>query len=123
MNAPKLLISHTTLLARVPAERSFVEAALGSHPELFFQQAIDEPVYSPVSRAAQQRVGTKEESERWLEWPNRPREFVPPACLQVLMGHSGRGNSVAESPDGRVRQRSRRRAVARERPAYKKKAG
>jgi len=75
---------------------------LGSYPELFFQQAFNEPVESPVSRAAQQRADGAEVPERWLEWLNRPREFVPPACLQVLMGHAHWVTSVAVTGDGRT---------------------
>jgi WD40 repeat protein len=77
-------------------------SVLGSYPELFFQQAFNEPVESPVSRAAQERVGTAEVPERWLEWLNRPREFEPPACVQVFTGHAGEVYSVAVSADGRT---------------------
>jgi hypothetical protein len=75
-------------------------SVLGEHPKLFFQQAFNEPSESPVSRAAQQRVDTAEEP--WLEWLNRPREFVPPACLQVLSGHTDAVRSVAVTADGRT---------------------
>ncbi len=77
-------------------------SVLGEHPQLFFQQAFNEPVESPVSRAAQERVGTMEESERWLEWLNRASEFVSPACLQILTGHTGLVRSVAVAADGRT---------------------
>src|SRR5205807_275079 len=70
-------------------------------PEVFFQQAVNEPVDSPVSRAARGRVGTPEEPVAWLEWLNRPREWVRPACLMVLLGHTGRVRSVAVAADGR----------------------
>jgi WD40 repeat protein len=88
-------------------------SVLGMYPELFFQQAFNEPADSPVSRAAQKKVGTAEESGSWLEWQNRPREWVPPACLMVLRGHpnavlsvsvSGHGKTaVSWSKDGTVR--------------------
>jgi WD40 repeat protein len=74
--------------------------ALESYPELFFQQALNEPAESPVSRAAQDRVGSTEAPERWLEWVNRPREFVPPACLQVLTGHTSCVRAVVLTGDG-----------------------
>jgi hypothetical protein len=77
-------------------------SVLGQHPELFFQQAANEPADSPVSRAGLVRRGTKEEPERWLEWVNRPRQWVPPACLMVLRGHAGRVWAVALSADGRT---------------------
>jgi hypothetical protein len=72
------------------------------YPELFFQQAFNEPVESPVSRAAQERVGTADEPDRWLEWVNRPREWTPPACLMVLRGHTGKVWGVAVTSDGRA---------------------
>jgi hypothetical protein len=75
---------------------------LALDPELFFQQVLNEPMDSPVSRAADERVGTAEAPQRWLEWVNRPREFMPPACLQVLTGHTGTVESVAVSADGRI---------------------
>jgi WD40 repeat protein len=72
-------------------------SVLGMFPELFFQQAFNELADSPVSRAAQERIGTAEEPGRWLEWLNRPREWVPPACLMVLLGHTDYVTSVALS--------------------------
>jgi hypothetical protein len=75
---------------------------LGSHPELFFQQCLNEPVDSAVSRAAQERVGMAEAPMQWLEWVNRPQEFVAPACVQVLTGHTDGVTSVAVSADGRT---------------------
>jgi hypothetical protein len=71
-------------------------------PELFFQQAFNEAAGSPVSRAARVRVGTAEEPRRWLEWENRPLEWVRPACLMVLRGHLTNVFSVAVSADGRT---------------------
>jgi WD40 repeat protein len=76
--------------------------SLATHPELFFQQAFNEPMDSPVSQAAQQRVDSAEAPARWLEWINRPGEFVPPACAQVLTGHTLSVTSVALTPDGRT---------------------
>jgi WD40 repeat protein len=76
-------------------------SVLGMYPELFFQQAFNEPVDSPVSRAARERVGTAEEPGSWLGWENRPREWVPPACLMVLRGHPDEVFSVAVASDGR----------------------
>src|SRR5262249_11040150 len=75
---------------------------LGLHPELFFQQAYNEPADSPVSRAAQVRVGSGEAPERWLEWVNRPREWRPPACLMALLGRADGVSCVALSADGRT---------------------
>jgi WD40 repeat protein len=77
-------------------------SVLGLYPELFFQQAFNEPTDSPVSRSALERVGTAEEPGRWLEWENRPREWVPPACLMALRGHTELVTSVGVTPDGRV---------------------
>lgn len=75
---------------------------LGLAPDMFFQQAYNEPTDSPVSRAALVRLGTAEEPERWLEWVNRPQEWSPPACLMVLAGHQGTVTSVAVTADGRI---------------------
>src|SRR5207245_2319655 len=50
----------------------------------------------------QQRLGSVEAPGRWLEWLNRPREFVSPACLRVLTGHTGTVYSVAVTGDGRT---------------------
>jgi hypothetical protein len=75
---------------------------LGLYPELFFQQAFNEAADSPVSRAAQKRVVTSEEPGRWLEWANRPQEWVLPACLMVLTGHPNGVTSVAVSADSRT---------------------
>jgi WD40 repeat protein len=77
-------------------------SVLGEYPDLFFQQAFNEPIESPVSQAARQRSGGPEAPARWLEWLNRPRKFVPPACLQVLLGHSFAVSGVAVSTDARV---------------------
>jgi hypothetical protein len=77
-------------------------SVLGLYPELFFQQAFNEPEGSPVSCAARERVGTAEEPGRWLSWENRPREWVPPACLLVLRGHKGFVTSVAVTADVRT---------------------
>jgi WD40 repeat protein len=75
-------------------------SVLALYPELFYQQAFNEPVDSPVSRAAQQRVGV--ERGEWLEWVNRPREWAPSASLMVLRGHSGGVGSVVVTSDGRA---------------------
>jgi WD40 repeat protein len=77
-------------------------SVLGLYPELFFQQAFNEAEDSPVSRSARGRVGTAEEPGRWLGWENRPREWVPPACLMVLRGHPNAVFSVAVCADGRA---------------------
>jgi WD40 repeat protein len=74
---------------------------LARWPNLFFQQAYNEPRNSPVSRAAQHRAETPRAPRHWLEWVNRPREFTPPACLQVLEGHSTVVTCVALSDDTR----------------------
>jgi hypothetical protein len=74
---------------------------LGRSSQLFFQQAYNEPVESPVSRAAQQREGTPEEPVRWLEWVNRP-QWVPPDCLTVPPSYADWVYSVAVTADGRV---------------------
>jgi hypothetical protein len=77
-------------------------SVLELYPELFFQQAFNEAADSPVSRAAQERVGTAEEPWRLLEWLNRPREWVPPACLMTLRGHPDTVLSVSVSGDDRT---------------------
>ena len=74
---------------------------LARWPDLFFQQAYNEPRASPVSRAAQRRAETSRAPHYWLEWVNRPREYAPPACLQVLEGHSAVVTCVALSDDMR----------------------
>jgi WD40 repeat protein len=75
---------------------------LGQRPELFFQQAHNEAKNSPVSLAAQARVGTAAEPTRWLEWTNRSEKFAPPACLMTLRGHTGGVYAVAVTADGRT---------------------
>ncbi len=75
---------------------------LGLYPELFFQQAFNEPADSPVSLATRSRLGTLEEPERWLEWVNRPREWAAPACVMVLRGHTEGVYGVAVTADGRT---------------------
>jgi WD40 repeat protein len=77
-------------------------SVLKLYPELFFQQAFNEAADSPVSQAALERLGKAEEPGRWLGWENRPREWVPPACLMVLRGHSSLVFSVAVTGDGRI---------------------
>ncbi len=74
---------------------------LARWPDLFFQQAYNEPRNSPVSRSAHHRAETPRTPRHWLEWVNRPREFAPPACLQVLEGHSTVVTCVALSDDTR----------------------
>ena len=83
-------------------------SVLGLYPELFFQQAFNEAEDSPVSRSARGRVGTAEEPRRWLGWENRPREWVPPACLMALRGHPESVLSVAVTGDGGRPCRGRR---------------
>jgi hypothetical protein len=77
-------------------------SVLGQYPELFFQQAYNEPADSPVSRAALRRVGTGEEPGWWLERVNRPRQWMHPACLMILLGHTDGVSSVALLSDGRA---------------------
>ncbi len=76
-------------------------SVLTLQPKLFFQQALNEPVDSPVSRAAQERSGTEEAPRQWLVWVNRPQDFVAPVCLQVLRWDAYAISSVAMSADGR----------------------
>ena len=83
---------------------------LQQHPHSFFQQAFNEPVDSPVSRAAQQAWAAETQGgvlvphvpEAILEWTNRHRDWEPPACLMTLTGHQGHVNAVACSADGRT---------------------
>ena len=87
---------------------------LAEHSECFFQQAYNEPVDSPVSREAQRRW-TEETTFRespcaesvdvpfgFLEWLNRPTEWMPPVCLMTLQGHTGWVTGVALSADGQT---------------------
>ena len=62
---------------------------LDQFPELFFQQALNQPRNSPVSLAAQHRVANGQAPERWLEWINRPKDEPAPGCVHVLKGHVG----------------------------------
>jgi WD40 repeat protein len=75
-------------------------SVLASYPDLFFQQALNEPEDSPVSRAARERAGSGEAPGLWLEWVNRPRQFAPSACILALAGHSAEVTSVAVTRDG-----------------------
>ncbi len=77
-------------------------SVLGLYPELFFQQAYNEPVDSPVSGSARQRVRMAETVGPWMEWVNRPTEWVPPASLMVLRGHTNSVEGVAVTGDGRA---------------------
>ncbi len=75
---------------------------LDAHPEMFFQQAFNEPVLNPVSQSALKRKGLVDLPTHWLEWVNRPNEFVPSVFVQSLSGHTDRVLSVALSSDGRI---------------------
>jgi WD40 repeat protein len=77
-------------------------SVLRTQPELFFQQAFNEPQDSPVSQAALARIGTSAEPERWLEWANRPEKFAPPSCQVALRGHTSEVHAVAVTSDGRT---------------------
>ncbi len=66
------------------AWRAFIRGqahVLAEHPGLFFQQAYNEPKDSPVSLQTSNREPTIFPWDYWLEWINRPKEFVPP-CLR-----------------------------------------
>ncbi len=81
---------------------------LHQHPQCFFQQAFNEPIDSPVSRAAQRAwaavrqvgVHVPHVPSAILEWTNRHRDWEPPACLMTLTGHTWYVRSVALSVDG-----------------------
>ncbi len=83
---------------------------LQQHPHCFFQQAFNEPVDSPVSRAARRAWAEERQGGvhvphvpgAILEWTNRHQNWEPPACLMNLTGHQGHVNSVACSADGRT---------------------
>ncbi len=83
---------------------------LHQYPHCFFQQAFNEPVDSPVSRAAQQAwsavtqgiVHVPHVPIAILEWTNRHQDWQPPACLMTLIGHTALIGGVACSPDGRI---------------------
>ncbi len=77
-------------------------SVLGQQPELFFQQAYNQPVESPVSHAARARTGTPEEPVRWLEWVNRAQAWNPPVCQMLLQGHEREVTSVAVTADGQT---------------------
>jgi WD40 repeat protein len=68
---------------------------LFSHPELTFQQAINQPDNNVVSIAA--KIFT--ENRDWIEWENKPQEKE--ALFMTLTGHEGTVNSCAFSPDGK----------------------
>lgn len=98
----RLSESRPTVAVELDRWYHFVRAqasVLRSHPQLFFQQALNEPRDSLVSRTAQTRIRTADSPERWLEWVNRPRESDPSACLQALMGHTSDVRAVATMPD------------------------
>ena len=83
---------------------------LQQYPNCFFQQAFNEPIDSPVSQAAQQAweaaspsgIQMQQIPDAFLEWTNRHRHWVPPACLMTLTGHESHINGVACSADGRT---------------------
>jgi WD40 repeat protein len=74
---------------------------LAEHPDLFFQEAFNQPKEGVLSSTAQARAANGNCPESWLEWLNRAKEFTPPACLQVLTGHTQCVRGVALVDNGR----------------------
>jgi WD40 repeat protein len=90
------------LLVKAPGVATLLTTRFREAVPAGVQQAFNEAVDSPVSRAAKQQIGTAEEPGRWLEWLNRPLQWVPPACLMVLRGHTRPVTSVAFTAGGRT---------------------
>jgi WD40 repeat protein len=66
---------------------------LARHPELAFQQALNEPDTTAPADAARGRLTFPEESRRRLRWINKPR--FPSPCQFTLVGHEGEVNDVS----------------------------
>lgn len=71
---------------------------LRERPQLFFQQAANQPDSTSPARLAQQRFEADIEHRSWLRWINKAQS--PSPCLMTLRGHTGPVNACAVSPDG-----------------------
>ena len=69
---------------------------LRDHPDLLFQQALNEPDTSVVSQAA--RFLESRELRPYFQWINKPQ--TPSPCVMTLSGHTDFVNSCDVSPDG-----------------------
>ncbi len=90
--------SHNTLREEMRDWLRFVRSEshiLKEYPQLFFQQAANQPNASVVARAAEQRWQGGSETRPWLEWGNKPQRTG--CCLMILEGTG----CCAFSPDGR----------------------
>jgi len=71
---------------------------LKERPQLFFQQAANQPDSAAPSIAAKRRWETRAERRQWIQWINKPK--VRDACILTLAGHSREVQACAFSPDG-----------------------
>ena len=71
---------------------------LHEHPELTFQQAMNQPDSSSVFSAAQALLGHGVIQRPWLRWVNKPQSHS--SCLMDLGGHTSFVHTCSFSPDG-----------------------
>src|SRR5262245_40599652 len=72
---------------------------LREHPELFFQQAANQPSGTKPSIAAKQRWESGSEKRSWIRHINKPQHRDP--CIMTLVGHSSPVSACAVSLDGK----------------------
>jgi WD40 repeat protein len=60
---------------------------LREFPEIFFQQAANQPETTIPSRSAQRHLAAARSTRPWLRWVNKPRSGDP--CVMTLAGHTG----------------------------------
>ena len=85
------------------AEARTIEATVGKHPQILFQQAFNNSLDGRVSRAVRALVEQgREPREAWFERVNRPE--LPPGrdCLATFEGHSGPVSSIALAASGEL---------------------
>jgi len=71
---------------------------LAQTPELFFQQALNQPTESVMAQAAEQ---CQDEVRPYLRWLNKSVKWVRSPLLRTLVGHTDSVNSIAVSANNR----------------------
>jgi len=85
------------------AEARTIEANVGKHPQILFQQAFNHSLEGRVSRAARALAQQgREPRQPWFERVNRPE--LPPGrdCLATFEGHSGPVSAIAPAAAGEL---------------------
>jgi len=73
---------------------------LANHPNLFFQQALNQPVDSPVAQVAERRLATVPQRHPYLRWINKPQRRVRSPIRRTLTGYTDLISALAVSHDG-----------------------